>query len=152
MVSPTQAESTDVAAVLARADADAHRARVMAAKLEVYEGAFLHDAPQLGADPTTACVQCLAGTYSAGSTFATDGSGVRCRPSLDSDTTTNCFSGIDNNATLTAAECTAAVAEACLPLDGVVGSWVERRVEAEGLLRETICHGINFIVLQSLSY
>ena len=45
MVSPTQAESTDVAAVLARADADAHRARVMAAKLEVYEGAFLHDAP-----------------------------------------------------------------------------------------------------------
>ena len=35
MVSPTQAESTDVAAVLARADADAHRARVMAAKLEV---------------------------------------------------------------------------------------------------------------------
>ena len=34
--------STDVAAVLA--DADAHRARVMAAKLEVYEGAFL-DAP-----------------------------------------------------------------------------------------------------------
>ena len=54
MVSPTQAESTDVAAVLARADADAHRARVMAAKLEVYEGAFLHDAPAIGADPTTA--------------------------------------------------------------------------------------------------
>ena len=54
MVSPTQAESTDVAAVLARADADAHRARVMAAKLEVYEGAFLHDAPTIGADPTTA--------------------------------------------------------------------------------------------------
>ena len=43
-----------MAAVLARADADAHRARVMAAKLEVYEGAFLHDAPAIGADPTTA--------------------------------------------------------------------------------------------------